>query len=232
MMLIPFVLLTTTAPDISAYVQPKLKDVSFTVKVGTSDQRELAKINSDFAQSYKFKQTNVYAKEPFKLRLEAKVEDQYVLFILNGINRWVKVPSVNIKTKENLAKSPGKRQTWLDFGIVTPALFTDLFDAKFVRNDRETGAAVFDLTYPASMDDTSRQRVFIDPAKKVVARREWYGQDGKLKAIFTYEAPVEKNGVWIASKLTVRNADGKVAGVSSYTNLKVNSGLADSMFQG
>ncbi|MFX4918095.1 hypothetical protein ABTB83_19165, partial [Acinetobacter baumannii] len=92
-------------------------------------------------------------------------------------------------TKENLAKSPGKRQTWLDFGIVTPALFSGLFDAKFVRNDRETGAVVFDLTYPASLDDSSRQRVFIDPVKKVVHRREWYGQDGKLKAIFTYESP-------------------------------------------
>ena len=230
-MFLASILLASSPVDISSYVQTKLKDVSFVVKVGSSNQKELAKINKDFAQSYRFKQTNVFAKDPFKLRLEAMVEDQSVLFILNGTSRWIKVPSARISTKENLAKSPGKRQTWLDFGILTSGLFSGLYDAKFVRSDRETGAAVFDLTYEPSLEDTTRQRVFIEPGKKVVSRREWYGQDGKLKAIFTYENPVQKSGVWISSKLTVTNADGKVAGVSSYTDLKVNSGLSDSLFR-
>ncbi|MES1227676.1 MAG: hypothetical protein ABUL72_03340 [Armatimonadota bacterium] len=225
------ILAAAPAPDISSYLQPKLKDVSFVVKVGSSNQKELAKINKDFAQSYRFKQTNVFAKEPFKLRLEAQVEDQSIVFILNGASRWIRVPSAHISQKENLAKSPGKRQTWLDFGILTPGLFTGLYESKFVRNDRESGAAVFDLTYLPSLDDTTRQRVFIDPDKKVVSRREWYGQDGKLKAIFSYEAPIQKAGVWISSKLTVKNADGKVAGVSSYTDLKVNSGLSENLFK-
>lgn len=231
-MLIVPLLTTATAPvDIATYLQPKLKDLSFTVRVGSSSQRELAKINEDFAKSYKFKQTKVYAKEPFKLRLESLVEDQTVLFILNGPTRWLKVPSIRLSTKENLAKSPGKRQTWLDFGILTPGLFSGLFEATYVRLDRESGRAVFDLTFAKALDDTSRQRVFIDPDRKYVARREWYSQEGRLRAVFSYESPVQVDGVWLASKLTVKNADGKVAGVSSYTDLKVNSGLSDSLFQ-
>ena len=218
------------APDISSFVQSKLKDATFTARVGRSDQRELKKINDDFAQSYRFKSTKVYAKEPFKLRLEATVEDQSIYFILNGTTRWYRLPSANINHKEDLSGQPGKRQTWLDFGVLTPGLFRNLFVGTFVRTDKDSGRIVFDITYANSSEDSSRHRVFIDPAKKYVTRREWYAQDGTLRAIFLYEAPVHMNGAFFPTKLTVKNAEGKTAGTSSYIDIKLNAGLADSLF--
>ena len=62
-------------PTIQSYVQTAFKDVSFTAKVQSSKQSELAKINQDFAKSYRFSSSNVWLKEPMKLRMESKVED-------------------------------------------------------------------------------------------------------------------------------------------------------------
>lgn len=118
----------------------------------------------------------------------------------------------------------------MDFGVLTKSLFTDLFEAKFVRKDRATADVVFDLTFPAKLDDTSRHRVWIDPEKKIVTKREWYGQRGNQRATFLYESPVLVDGVWFPTKVTVKNVENKVAGISRYEAFKINTGLEDSLF--
>ncbi len=213
------------------YCPSSLKDLAFTMRRSDANQQELAKINEDFARSYRFKSTQVRLKEPMKLRLEMQLDaDNKIVFIVNGATRRYRYPRANLNAKEDLSKSPGKRQTFLDFGLVTPGLFRDFYVPKFVRIDRDSGAAVFDLTFPKSLDDTSRQRIFIDPKKHFVVRREWYAQEGNLRAVFEYSDPVESHGVFVPTKTKVYNAEHKVAGVTTYANVKVNGGLSDSIF--
>lgn len=219
-------------PTITQYVQRNLDDATFRARVLKADQRELLKINKDFGTSYRFETTTIKFKEPLKLRLEASVEDTNLLYIIDGPIQMIKIPRMKINQREDLSKKPGRRQTPLDFGILTPALFDNLFVAKFVRNDRATGDVVFDLTYQTSLDDTTRHRIWIDSEKKIVTKREWYNQQGRQLATFTYENPQQESGVWVPTKLTVKNTDNKVAGVTSYTDIKINSGLADSLFKG
>lgn len=218
------------APSIDDYVQSSLKDVSFTASVAKSSQTELKKINNDFASAYRFNKTSVMLKEPFKLRMEAKVEDMDILFIVNGGTKAYKIPSRGLSRKENVSKAPGKRQTAFDFGILTPALFSNYYSAKFVREDSRTGMTVFDVTYVASLNDKTRHRIWVDDSKKFVSRREWYGQDGFLKATFEYTNPSQVGGVWVPTSLTVKNSENKFSGQMSYTNFKVNSGLNESLF--
>lgn len=217
-------------PTVDDIASVAFRDASFVARVKVGNQTELNKINKDFGQSYRFKWTKVQVKEPFKLRLESTVDDTDITFVLNGATRLLRVPKARISNRENLAKSPGKRQTLLDFGLITPSLFTDLFNAKFVRVDRRTNDLVFDLTYKPALDDTSRHRVWVDPEKRYVTRREWYAQNERQLATFYYEEPKQQNGVWFPTKLTVRNAEDKVAGVTSYEELKLNSGIADTVF--
>lgn len=218
--------------SISSYWQSGLKDASFTAKVEKSQQKELQKINKDFASSYRFDYTDVKMKEPFKLRLESKVDDQSILYIINGTMRAYKIPRAGISKKDNLAKEPGKRQTVFDFGLITPALFNNFMEAKFVRMDRATDMPVFDVTYISSLDDSSRHRIWVDTDKKIVAKREWYSQNGSkpLMAIFLYKDPVKFGNVWIPTTLEVQNAEGKFAGRTKYTGISVNAGLAESLF--
>ncbi|MFZ4507978.1 MAG: outer membrane lipoprotein-sorting protein [Fimbriimonas sp.] len=222
-------ILSVQSNSFDDYVQKNFRDASFTARKKMGDQRELKKVNDDFGQSYRFDYTNVKVKEPFKFRLESNVEDTSVVYILNGTDLSIRVPKLRVNSKQNLAKSPGRRQTLLDFGILTPSL-TDLFETKFVRIDRATGNAVFDLTYPKALDDTSRNRIWVDAAKKIVTKREWYNQEGLQIATFFYESPVQVSGVWVPTVLTVRNTDNKVAGVMHYENFKLNTGLDDSLF--
>jgi outer membrane lipoprotein-sorting protein len=225
-------LVPTIEPSIQDFVQAKLKDTTFTTQAVTANQRELAKINKDFANSYRFKTVLVRIKEPFRMRLESTVDDTEIYFVINGPIRTIRIPRAGFSQKLDLAKKPGQRQTVLEFGLITPALFDGtLFYADFVREDRATGLPVFDVFYAKNLDDTTRQRIWVDPQKKIVTRREWYSQiDNRLMAVFTYEDPQQVDGVWFPTRAVVRNADNKVAGVTRYTNIKVNTGLPDSLF--
>lgn len=220
--------------SISGYVPTSFRDLSFTAKVQSAKQSELAKINQDFAKSYRFKSSNVWLKEPMMLRMEAKVEDTDIYFIVNGGRKLIKVPRANINQRDDVSKAPGKRQTPLDFGLLTPSLFSNFLTAKFVRKEASgdyAGYGVFDLTYIEKLDDTSRHRVWIDPERKFTAKREWYNQQGYLLATFAYTDAQKVNGLWIPTKATVRNSSGAFGGTTAYLNVKVNQGIADSLFK-
>lgn len=221
--------LASPAVSIEEYTQRSLQDATFVARVVSSNQRELGKINRDFGNSYRFDTTTVRVKEPFKLRLEAAVEDTNVLYIINGPRQLIKIRQIH--SVQDLTGKPGRRQTMLDFGILTPSLFSSLFEAKFVRNDRATGNVVFDLTYPARLDDTSRHRIWVDAERKIVTKREWYNQYGRLMATFLYLSPKLEGGVWMPTRLEVKNIDGAIAGITRYDSIKVNTGLSDSLFE-
>lgn len=219
-------------PSIDDYL-PRFKDAAFTMKVGQANQAELRKINKDFADSYRFKTTDVKMKEPFKLRVEGKLDGSSIVYVINGKNKVIKIPRSKLSYRDNVANSPGKIQTPLDFGLITPSIFDDFYEAKFVRNDRATGDVVFDLTYAARFKDKTRNRVFIEPTTKLLTKREWYNRHGELMAIFSYGGPVKDpgTGVFFPTSLTVRNAENKVAGTATFTDLRVNDGLAESLFE-
>jgi len=218
------------APQIEDYAQKDLKDATFVARKVQASQRELYKINADFGTSYKFDQIRFQYKEPLKLRLEGTVEETSVLYILNGPSQIMRVPRLRVNTKQNLADAPGRRQTPLDFGVLTPSLFKNLFEGKFVRNDRATGDLVFDLTYQDRVNDNSRHRVWIDKDKGIVNKREWYNQYNRQLATFSYDAPQSVGGVWLPTRMTVRNVENKVAAITKYDTVKVNTGLSDSLF--
>ncbi len=217
------------APNIEEFVQTNLNDAVFVAHVLKGDQRELRKINDSFGQSYRFQTTTIRYRDPFMLRLDATVDDTSVLYILNGTNQVMKIPRAHISVKANLAGSPGRRQTALDFGLLVPSLFKSLYTAQFVRLDRATGDPVFDLTYQ-DKGDTSRSRIWIDPQRHIIAKREWYNQTGRQLATFIYDEAKEQNGVWLPTRLTVKNTDDVVAGVTRYDSIQVNGGVPENMF--
>jgi outer membrane lipoprotein-sorting protein len=218
------------APRINDFVSTGLRDATMVATVVRGDQRELQKINNDFGQSYRFKSTKIQFKEPFKIRLEASAEDTSILYVLNGATQIIRVPRARINTRQDLSNAPGRRQTTMDFGVLTSSLFNNFFTATFVRQDRATGAAVFDIRYVPALDDTSRHRVWIDPERKYVMRREWYNQVDRQLATFVYEQPKQFSGVWMPTQMTVRNVENKVAGITRYESIAVNTGLAESLF--
>jgi outer membrane lipoprotein-sorting protein len=226
-------LLTASAadPDASDIVQKTFRDATMEVRVVQANFAELRKISDDFDKQYRVKSLKLSLKEPLMLRIEGKVEDTTVLYIVNGFKRVSKIPRSNINIREDLSDAPGKIQTPMDSGVISSAVLATLFDAKYVRTDRATGNYVFDLTYKRPrFTDTSRHRVWVDPQKRYIERREVYNQYGRQLATYYYENAKEFAGVWIPTRASVRNVDGKVAGVTEVASIKVNAGLNESLF--
>lgn len=218
-------------PVIEDVLQTGLRTVSFSAEVGKARQSELRKINKDFAQSFRFKKLDVWLKEPFKVRLESMVGDTSIVMVINGPKKLYRIPKANLKQREDLSKDPGKRQTAFDFGLITPSLFDGFFQAEYVRKDRRTGELVFDVTYVPSLKYKARHRIWVDPEKKLVTKRQWYAnRGGHLMATFEYQDPVQSGGVWFPTKIYVRNADNVLAGTTTYKNIKINASIADKLF--
>ena len=217
-------------PSINDLVQSGFRDASFQVKVTYANQNELGKISSDIGQTYKFRTMDVQIKEPFMIRMSGNVEDTKILFVLNGNESLQAVPKIGIHQRENLESKPGKRQTSLDFGFLTPSLFQGMFAATFVRNDRATGDYVFDIHYNPKYNYKPYYRVWIDPQKHYITKREWYRKDRQM-ATFYYSNPVNQNGVWLPTHLLLKNVEDQRAGETEYAAMKVNTGLSDDLFR-
>ena len=63
-------------------------------------------------------------------------------------------------------------------------------------------------------------------------KRDSYTQAGKLEAIYFYRdvKPVAP-GIWFPTRIEVMNADRVLAGTTVYKDIKVNTGLPDSLFE-
>ena len=218
--------------NITSYLPTSLSDISFNVSLTKRYAKELQKIDQSYVLQYAQLDSALFrAKEPFKLRIDAKSDDTSGYTIVNGGRKLISVPALRIKSRQDISRQPGQRQTLMDFIILTEADATKFLNAKFVRFDRSTGDPVFDLTFPSSLDYPVRHRVWIDKNDKYVVRREWYGLQGQLRATFLYSSPVKVKGITVPTDLKVMNAEDKLAAESKYLNVKINEGISDSIFE-
>jgi len=216
--------------DIEAYCQAGLKDVTFTGTIKKASPTEAGKIDTDWKRNLSFRTFDIAYEEPFKFRADSRADDTTVVVICTSTMQFMKIPKVRISQKVDITNEPGKRQTVFEMGMLTPSIATNYFQDKFVRFDRETGNPVFDLTWPAKWDNTSRMRVWIDKTDKYIVRREWYGQLGQLKATYYYSNPVRIKGMMFPTVQKTFNAENKLAAEIQFSNLKANEGISDALF--
>jgi len=230
LLLTPLGLAAPDTHEIDHYIQDKLKDLQMSVKSDSVRLGELRKINEDFANAYRFKTMQAYYKEPLMMRLESEVMSRKLTYILNGGIKLVSAPGKKIR--EDVSNSPGKRQTLMDFGLLTPALMKQM-RARFLKEDKLNGKAmfVFELGWAKGDDNTTRHHVWIDPQTKVTMKRVWYDRLGKLAATFEYKDPVEAApGIWVPTKVEVYNSSNRFGGRTVQSNIQVNKGLSESLF--
>ena len=218
--------------NIQDYVPTKLEDFTATMRVVSFNEREGSKINKDFGYIYKIKgDIQVRYKEENKLRIDGNLGATKATMINSGSRQIVRLGG--IKDNRDLGPSPGKRKTLLDVGLVS-AGYLGYTQAEFKGNRPVDGVmcAVFNVSYRNKNLDTSHRIVWIDPKTKITVKREEYTQEGKLNATFLYKKPVQvAPGIWFPSVIEAYNSEGGKAGVTSYGNVKVNSGLGDDVFK-
>jgi outer membrane lipoprotein-sorting protein len=211
----------------------KLDDFTASMKVIDFNEHEGVKINKDFGVIYKIKgDIKVRYKEENKLRIDGLLGASPMTLIVNGTTQYATIPAAHIKTRLSLGKEPGKRKTLLDVGMISGG-YLAYTQAEFKRTQVVDGVlcAVFSVSYRDKTLDTSHRMIWIDPKTKITVKRDEYSQEGKLNATFLYKQPVEAApGVWFPTRIEAYNNEGKKAGVTSYSNFKVNVGLQESDF--
>lgn len=216
--------------NITSYICEKLDDFTATMSVVSVNERELGKISKESILIYKFGTASIRYKEPNKVRIEGNAQGTKATFILNGSTQWAALN--NFKTKKDFGKSPGKRKSLMDMGLVSEYYLT-YTNARFLREGTVDGTpvGVFDMTYKDRDEDTSHHIVYIDPKTKVVLKRESYSQDGKLQAVYFFKKVTEiRPGIWFPTLIEAQNVDRIIAGSMAYKNIKVNTGLSDDIF--
>jgi outer membrane lipoprotein-sorting protein len=215
------------APRLEQMVATDLVDLQAKVSVVKADQAELAKITRDMGLFYRLNNLTLSYKEPNKLRMEGRIGH----LVFNGANRYFRVPALQISKKDDLGDSPGKRYSTLELGLLSRS-FLAATQSRFLREETVDGtrAYVFDVSYRG--DDTSRNVVWVDATTHALIKRDWLDGAGKRKATFLYLEPREvKPGIWFPTRIELRTADDVVAAVTAYSDVKVNQGLAETLFE-
>jgi outer membrane lipoprotein-sorting protein len=219
--------------NIRDYICEKLDDFSATAVVLQANQRELGVISRDAGLLYRFHSVQMRYKEPNKARVDINEQGVRGTFIINGQLQFVSIPKLAIHTRRDFGKSPGKRKSLMDSGLVSE-FYLSYADFKFEREGTVDGmpVAVFDITYKDRDEDTSHHVVYIDPKRKVVLKRENYSQLGKLQAIYFFKNPQEvAPGIWFPTRVEAQNVNRVIAGITEYRNIKVNTALSDDIFK-
>lgn len=221
------------SPNISDYVASNLDDFTATMHIVQHDDRAGEKINKDFGLIYKLHgDILVHYKDENRLRLDGKLGASKVTFIVNETKQYVRFPALGLRTTNDLGQSPGKRKTLLDVGLLSKG-YLAYTEAQFMGPRPIAGVtcALFKVSYRNKDLDTSFRLVWIDPKTKVTLKREEHGQTGKLVATFYYRDPTEvAPGIWFPSRIEALNNEGQKAGETAYQDVKINTGIEDSIF--
>lgn len=230
-MILVTALFVAAAPaiDFDDAISSNLTDLQFRMAVTSANRSELRKINKDFAVGYEAESGLVQWKEPMKLKLSSSVNGERVVYLIVGARQSYYVQRFNLRKTDDLSQDPGRHQTLFDFGLITKSIQKNFLRGNFVRTDSD-GYNVFDVFFQFEKDKT-RYRIWVHPSRRYIAKRVWYNRKGQLMATFEYSNPVQSNGVWIATQVTVKNAENRVAGVTRYSNVSANSGIPDSVFK-
>jgi outer membrane lipoprotein-sorting protein len=216
------------APDLRGALSP-IRSFRGTVTVTQSNMDELAKIRKDFAQSYRVKSSQVFYQNPDRVKIQGNVGPMSVIYLIVGNTKRIKYGP--LRREKNLVNDPGQKQSMLDFGMFTPDLLND-FNWKFVRQDG--GLQVYELRFKNYSQDPTRRLIWVDPARKVVLRRQVFtrGRDNDLKMEVRHEGLRQvRPGVWVPTVVKVYNDQGRLGATSQLTNIAVNQTLPANTFK-
>jgi len=220
-------------PELAAQTT-KLDDLEVTVHVNSYDPKELEKIGRDFARTYALRSVNMIYKQPDKLRIDGKsVVLGDAMLIQNGTVRYYTVPKLKIHNREDLKGSPSRRQSLLEYGGLITASTLGFMEGRFAHDETLDGVEthVFDMTYKGTTGNSSHYRIWIDPKTHVTLKRAWFDSENKLKATFYYIEPHEVSpGIWLPTRVEVKNAEGVSAAVTTLEDPQINQGLSDDLF--
>lgn len=212
-------------------VNTRIKDMAATVRVTETDWRELEKCGSDFKRTYYFKRMNVAYRYPNQTRMETKALGSTLVIVFSGDTRYYKVP---FKTEtSSVAGQPGQKQGLLQFGIYAPDYLTLDYDPQLLgveKSGKEKGLHKIRLSQRRSANK-SYELLWVNPKTHIIERRQSWNGDKQLTMELRYKNVKEvKPGIFVPFRIEIYNPEGKLGAAQAVEDLRINTGLADSLF--
>lgn len=206
------------------------QDITMVGTVSHSNKKALAKIDPAYSRIYDFRSASVSFRYPDKLRMEGKLGMVKFEYIVNGGVKVFRAPTVRISKKEDYSDDPAKTQNALDVGLVTPSLWSNR--RVEIQDDPDAhacGEIKLRLYWPKG---DMIYLAWVDAKDLYLKRFEKRDAQNVLQVKVVYSEPVKAGGViWMPTKVEVYAPDGEKAGESEMRDIKVNTGLQDSLFQ-
>lgn len=204
------------------------KDLTLSVRITYQNQAELEKIGQDFGLAYKFSNSTLEFKSPDKFKMTARAGLMNVTYLVTGTIKRVKAGFIN-KT-EDISGKPHKRQSALDVGLLDTTVWK-LFKVESVTKTRDDDRPVYLMILSRSNAPAKKIRLYVDASQLRLMKRENFEADGSLIARYLYKKHRAFDGIPLPMEISVYSRDGKLAGTSEYTSVKMNSGIPDSVFK-
>lgn len=219
--------------DLKAKIEMASKgfeDISATVVVREKNKEALTKVHEGSAVLYDFQSAQLQIKTPDRIRIESKLGMVKVEYIVADGKKIFRAPKIKMNKTSDYSNMPAKLQRLLDFGIVTPQLWVGrhveiVEDAEANSN----GEIKLKLTW---LTGDAINYAWIDAANFWLKRFEKRdGQDNLISSVVYSNPQNVGNVIWLPTKVELYTADGQKAGATEMVDIKVNTGLADSIFK-
>jgi len=139
------------------------------------------------------------------------------------------VPSLHVSKKDSFADDPQKRQTPLDVGVLSDAIWQE-YEVEYEGEKTADGVKQYVL-FLKRKNSLRTQRLWIEAGTMRLLKREKYENNGRIKVRFEYVGLRQVDGIWVPGKIEAYSSSGKLAGVTEYRNVKVNAPIEDSAFK-
>ena len=214
------------------YAQPALTDLSTSVSIVSKNDRELEKIGKGYVDAYRLDKQQIWCKEPGRMRFEGKQGVFTIRYVTNGNRRLTEVPTLRVREVDDISKEPGKGDAIVDLGIVTQA-WVDRVQDRWLRQETRDGKTYQVFEFWFKEDPRYRHTLWMDPATKTVMEHTAHHRSRRkpgFRKRMVYSDLKQINGVWVPTKVTLYNGENKLAGVTRYDSIKVNTNIPDSLF--
>jgi len=220
-----------TEDELKARIEAATKgfsDINMTMTVTLKDKKALESMEPSYARLYECKTGNVFVKQPDKVRTEGKLGMVKFEYIINGTTKVFRAKIARISQKEDCSKKPAKLQSAFDFGLVTPTLWrnrsvTIIPDARADAN----GEIKVRLQWPTG---NTGHVIWLDAKDLYLKKVEKHDGKDKVESTIVYTNPTKMDSMIVPTRAELFSPEGKSVGFSEVSNIKVNTNLADTLF--
>lgn len=201
--------------------------------VGTvteKNKKALESLNSEYARLYEFDKAYISLKQPDKLRMDGKLGMVKMTYIINGWKKIFRAAKVGISKVSDYSGDPAKLQDAFDIGLITPSMWRHR-TIQIIEDEqaRQNGEIKLLLKWPKG---DMLNYAWVDAENLWLKKFEKRDSEGNLQVRIVYSEPQKAGGViWMPMKTEVYTPDGEKAVTSVYSDVEVNTGLQDSVFE-